>query len=136
MSGDRGGCVLLGLGVLALWYCSSPDSPRLSSSTASFDSYEASGEDELEDSVDTEKGGETRAEYEQRQDEIGGRFGTDSGDVCTVSCDGHEAGRQWAERRGITDESECGGRSWSFQEGCETYARGQQPAEDGEAVEE
>lgn len=81
------------------------------------------------ESIDEEKHGETRGEYEERQDDLAGDRGSYYGDTCTVDCGGHEAGRAWAERRGITDPSECGGKSWSFQEGCETYAREQQEAE-------
>lgn len=36
---------------------------------------------------------------------------------------GHQAGYDWAERKGITDEYECGGKSQSFIEGCESYVR-------------
>lgn len=35
---------------------------------------------------------------------------------------GHDAGFQWAEEKGITDPSDCGGDSDSFIEGCEEYA--------------
>lgn len=44
---------------------------------------------------------------------------------CTIDCSGHEAGYAWAEENGIEDESECGGNSMSFIEGCEDYARDQ-----------
>ncbi|CAI2934314.1 MULTISPECIES: hypothetical protein [Aminobacter] len=40
---------------------------------------------------------------------------------CTVDCSGHEAGYEWAERKGIDDESGCGGNSNSFIEGCRAY---------------
>lgn len=42
---------------------------------------------------------------------------------CTEDCSGHEAGYKWAQEHDITDESECGGNSQSFIEGCEAYAR-------------
>ena len=53
---------------------------------------------------------------------------------CTVDCSGHEAGYQWAERRGLEDPADCGGNSQSFIEGCEAYAAEvqQQMIEDGE----
>lgn len=41
---------------------------------------------------------------------------------CTGDCSGHEAGYEWASEKGITDPSECGGKSESFIEGCEAYA--------------
>ena len=40
---------------------------------------------------------------------------------CTEDCGGHEAGYQWAEDNDITDESDCGGNSNSFIEGCQSY---------------
>lgn len=42
---------------------------------------------------------------------------------CTQDCSGHAAGYQWAERRGIEHPDDCGGNSWSFIEGCMTYAQ-------------
>ena len=44
---------------------------------------------------------------------------------CTGDCSGHEAGYSWAEEKGITDPSDCGGKSESFIEGCEAYANEQ-----------
>lgn len=41
---------------------------------------------------------------------------------CTDDCSGHEAGYEWAERNGIEDPDDCGGKSWSFIEGCQAYA--------------
>jgi hypothetical protein len=43
------------------------------------------------------------------------------GDSCTQDCSGHEAGYEWAERRGIDNIDDCGGNSSSFIEGCQTY---------------
>lgn len=128
------------IGALLLAYCSSAENTHSSYQDDDYasEAWEDDQRFEADDSSiyrsDEEKGGETRAEYEERQDEIGGELGTYHDDVCTVNCDGHEAGRQWAEDRGITDPSDCGGRSWSFQEGCETYAREQQ--EEAEQYEE
>jgi hypothetical protein len=53
---------------------------------------------------------------------------------CTEDCSGHEAGYQWAERKGIEDPADCGGNSQSFIDGCEAYAEEmqQQMIEDGE----
>lgn len=42
--------------------------------------------------------------------------------LCTGDCSGHDAGFDWARDHDITDESECGGYSQSFIEGCEAYA--------------
>ncbi len=52
---------------------------------------------------------------------------------CTEDCSGHEAGYEWAEDKGITDSSDCGGNSNSFIEGCEAYA---EEEEEAEALEE
>lgn len=43
---------------------------------------------------------------------------------------GHQAGREWAERKGITDPDDCGGNSTSFIEGCQEYAEAQQIGDD------
>lgn len=40
---------------------------------------------------------------------------------CTQDCSGHEAGYDWAERKGIASENDCGGNSNSFIEGCRAY---------------
>lgn len=40
---------------------------------------------------------------------------------CTDDCSGHEAGYEWAERKGITNIYDCTGNSDSFIEGCEIY---------------
>lgn len=53
------------------------------------------------------------------------------GYTCTEDCSGHEAGYEWAERRGITDPDDCGGRSESFIEGCKAYAEEYQDSEAG-----
>lgn len=47
---------------------------------------------------------------------------TFEGYACTVDCSGHEAGWERAEDHSVTDESECGGNSESFREGCVAYA--------------
>lgn len=44
---------------------------------------------------------------------------------CTDDCSGHKAGYDWAEKKGISDPSDCGGNSTSFIEGCEAYANEQ-----------
>lgn len=43
---------------------------------------------------------------------------------------GHDAGFQWAEEKGITDPSDCGGDSDSFIEGCEEYTNTISPEQD------
>jgi hypothetical protein len=40
---------------------------------------------------------------------------------CTDDCSGHEAGYNWAEKKGISDSNDCGGNSNSFIEGCKAY---------------
>jgi len=69
-----------------------------------------------------EYGGETYDEYDERRDELEGEAGSYAGYDCTQDCSGHEAGYQWAAENGITDPDSCGGRSWSFIEGCRAYA--------------
>ena len=44
---------------------------------------------------------------------------------CTVDCSGHEAGYNWAKRKGITDPANCTGHSLSFIEGCRAAASGE-----------
>jgi hypothetical protein len=62
---------------------------------------------------------------------------------CTRDCSGHEAGYEWAERKGVSDPDECGGNSESFREGCRAWAEEQaedmpeeNAAEDGADAEE
>lgn len=43
--------------------------------------------------------------------------------TCTDDCSGHDAGFEWGKENDITNESDCGGNSTSFIEGCESYAR-------------
>ena len=50
--------------------------------------------------------------------------GTSKGYTCTKDCSGHEAGYEWAKRRGISDRTHCTGKSQSFVEGCIAYADG------------
>lgn len=70
------------------------------------------------------RGGETYNEYDVRRDALDtGRYSGD--DECTQDCSGHAAGRQWAEDHDITDPDDCGGKSWSFNEGCREYAEEQ-----------
>ena len=45
------------------------------------------------------------------------------GYTCTRDCSGHEAGWEWAEENGIEDESDCGGNSDSFIEGCIAFVQ-------------
>ncbi len=61
----------------------------------------------------------------------------DSGNyICTQDCSGHEAGFAWAQENDITDESDCGGNSMSFIEGCEAFAQERQERADQMAQEE
>ena len=57
---------------------------------------------------------------------------TFAGDPCTSDCSGHEAGYNWAEEKGIDDESDCDtagdtSNSPSFAEGCRDFVRGNEP---------
>ena len=69
-----------------------------------------------------ELGGETFDEFDERRDSYDGQVGSFAGDGCTDDCSGHEAGYNWAEEKGIDDPDDCGGNSWSFIEGCQSYA--------------
>lgn len=40
---------------------------------------------------------------------------------CTQDCSGHDAGYDWAQKKGINSVSNCGGKSNSFIEGCKSY---------------
>ena len=53
------------------------------------------------------------------------------GYYCTDDCSGHQAGWNWAERNGIEDEGDCGGRSQSFIQGCWAYVE-QNYGDDGD----
>lgn len=66
--------------------------------------------------------GESYDDFDKRRDASEGGYGTFEGYGCTVDCSGHEAGYAWAEEKGITDPDHCGGKSWSFIEGCRAYA--------------
>lgn len=74
--------------------------------------------------------GETYEEFDERRDSLDGSHGEFEGQGCTQDCGGHEAGYAWAEEKGITDPDHCGGRSWSFVEGCRAYA--EQASAEGE----
>jgi hypothetical protein len=54
---------------------------------------------------------------------------------CTVDCSGHEAGYEWAERKGIEDADDCGGNSDSFIEGCRAWAEEQTEERDTDELE-
>lgn len=74
--------------------------------------------------------GETYDEFDRRRDALDGSNGEIAGYGCTKDCGGHTAGYEWAEENGITDPDHCGGKSWSFIEGCKAYA--EQASDDGE----
>ena len=81
--------------------------------------------DSAEDNDDEEKNGETYDEYDARRDANADQHGSFAGKGCTQDCSGHEAGYAWASQHGITDPDQCGGNSWSFVEGCKSYAEEQ-----------
>ena len=57
-------------------------------------------------------------------------------DSCTSDCSGHDAGSQWAEENDVTDESECGGNSASFTEGCVAFAEQRAEVAEEQAIED
>jgi hypothetical protein len=69
---------------------------------------------------------------------------TFGGYECTVDCSGHQAGYEWAEQKGITEESQCdqilrtSPNRTSFYEGCMTYVedpgRSADEDDDGEEI--
>lgn len=59
---------------------------------------------------------------------------TFKGYPCTQDCSGHKAGYEWAQKKAILAEEDCGGNSNSFIEGCKIWAREQSaliPSDDG-----
>ena len=85
-------------------------------------SEESAADDETVDTGSEIKGGEIFGEYDARRDSYEGTRGESHGDGCTVDCGGHDAGYEWASEHDVSSADECGGKSWSFQEGCEAYA--------------
>ena len=135
MSGGR--LVAAGAAIGLIWWAthgSSASNRTTQTETASgFDANSsATGGDLTDTDADTSgiKGGETYDEYNTRRDQVGDEPGAFGGFGCTQDCSGHEAGYQWAQDHGITDESDCGGNSWSFQEGCVAYAQEQSGDDD------
>jgi hypothetical protein len=94
-----------------------------SNSQAASDDDETSlsDEDSTGDS-DEVKGGETYGAYDERRDEIDPSPGQVGEYGCTQDCSGHDAGYRWASERGISSVDDCGGKSWSFEEGCKADA--------------
>lgn len=65
------------------------------------------------------KGGLTYARFNSRR--IVNAVDAFAGFSCLESCAGHEAGFRWAAKRGVSQASECIGRSWSEIEGCAAF---------------
>lgn len=145
-SGGGGGCFSLIAICLALAFCNHRSTTETRASEASSfaalspqgdemtdarDATSISSDEQTDDDADDPEpstliGGETYEEYDARRDALNtGRFSGD--EECTQDCSGHDAGHLWAEQRGITDPDECGGNSWSFVEGCRSFAEEQQP---------
>lgn len=65
---------------------------------------------------------------------------TFGGYECTEDCSGHKAGYDWAEQNSVSSDSDCGGNSQSFEEGCKAYVedpdRGGDQDDDGEEIDE
>ncbi|RWQ60369.1 MAG: hypothetical protein EOS83_07345 [Mesorhizobium sp.] len=57
---------------------------------------------------------------------------TFNGYDCTQDCSGHQAGYDWAERKGVASASDCGGNSNSFIEGCQSYVEQNADSSDDE----
>jgi hypothetical protein len=59
---------------------------------------------------------------------------TFAGYDCTGNCSGHQAGYDWAEEKGISDEGDCDeagdhSNSPSFAEGCKAFVNGDDPSD-------
>ena len=92
------------------------------------DETSLSDEDQADEpAVDTSeiKGGETYSAYDERRDEIDPSPGSVGDYGCTQDCSGHHAGYRWASQHSISSVDDCGGKSWSFEEGCKAYAEEQ-----------
>lgn len=62
------------------------------------------------------------AEEQAREDLQGSTYQENFGSAdCTSDCSGHNAGFEWAQKRGLSDRAECSGNNNSFIEGCEAY---------------
>ncbi len=62
---------------------------------------------------------------------------TFAGYDCTGDCSGHQAGYDWAEEKGISDEDDCEtagehSNSPSFAEGCKAFVNGDDASDDGD----
>lgn len=111
---------------LALALCSCSDDPSVTKSADDIEeTATADDEEETTGIEDEERGGETYSEFDERRDSYDGSHGSYAGDDCTKDCGGHRAGYKWAEKKGIDDPDDCGGKSWSFEEGCRAYAEEQ-----------
>ena len=42
----------------------------------------------------------------------------------TMDCSGHQAGYDWAKKKGRTDPAACEGQPQAFMEGCQSFAEG------------
>lgn len=135
---NKGGAFAVLAICAALYMCNRTPDPAATAITSVAPAHASSDIETAEASTDDEdeigdvgevKGGETYEQYDSRRDEVATGLYS-GGDECTEDCGGHDAGRQWAEQRGISDPSECGGKSWSFEEGCRSYATEQQAAEE------
>lgn len=90
-----------------------------------YESYDEMSGDivrNIREAAGPKRGGETYGEYRERRDSYEGSRGSYGGYGCTQDCSGHEAGYNWAMEREIDDPDNCGGKSWSFEEGCRAYA--------------
>lgn len=126
----RGPIYIAAVGLLALSACSNgTQATEAPDVFAHADRQPVAGEPrDLRNSAVRLNGTKAGLTYEQwddlRDTEGGDEF---QGFGCRESCAGHEAGWQWAEDHGLSDQRECGGNSWSFVEGCAAYAAAHPP---------
>jgi hypothetical protein len=59
---------------------------------------------------------------------------TFKGAPCTKDCSGHQAGYEWARKKGIKTPGQCGGKSNSFTEGCRIWAKEHHPPSDAHSL--
>ncbi len=126
MADNGGGGGLIAVAVIALvaYQCTHRDKPGVVASPLPYVASAPVDQDEAVERAVEDLSGST---YTGQVGSVG----------CTVDCSGHDAGYEWAQEHDVTDESECGGSSSSFIEGCEAYAqevqsRAEEIADEGE----
>ncbi len=93
-------------------------------SSSSSSSSTARSESSSVSTVNSDDYPDEDIESEQTEENIDTTNGLEfNGDPCTEDCSGHEAGYEWAEEKGITqdDVDDYSGNSESFREGMQSY---------------